>query len=213
MKKKIASLQEFQSNADSGPKPRNIPALIASPDPSDSVASESLLDPERPLMSPSEMEALAGAGVHSARYLQRSDPKKYQGITRALNEGIGLRSIAKAYGVSIQSVYAIREREYAPMLQDKTQIKKLVRKLARYSLERIEDELPTLPAERLPVLMGILIDKMQALDGEPNVIVGTTNQVTPEAWQKLLDSIPTISGEVVPLDPASAANAGIEGAE
>jgi hypothetical protein len=152
-------------------------------------------DPDKPLMSPEQIAELAGRGVYSGRGLLRHRPEIYKAVVRALNEGIGLTQIAKAFGVSPSTVYAVREREYRPNWQDKTRIKKMVRKLANFTLERIEEELPTLPADKLPVLMGILIDKMQALDGEPGSIVEHRQTVTLQSWTDLVASLPEVAPE------------------
>ena len=200
-RKKVQNSVALLESGNTGDSSEQSPtAAIAQPE---ACSNDYFLDPDRPLMTVEQQTKLAGDGVHSARGLKRTSPAVYDGVLRALNEGIGIRSIATAYRVSVNTVYAVREREYLPAWADKSKIKKLVRKLAYYSLERIEEELPSLPADKLPVLMGILVDKMQALDGEPGTIIEHRQTVTLQSWEDVIASLPclpvekTASGAVI----------------
>lgn len=193
MPRKTTEKKVKNSVALSGPSPAESPIeqrsseLLADPQ---ACSTDHFLDPDRPLMTEQQQAELAGAGVYSARGLKRTRPEIYDGITRALNEGIGVRSIAAAYKTSVHTVYAIREREYRPNWADKSKVRAMIKKLVGFTLERIEDELPSLPADKLPVLAGILIDKMQALDGEPGQIVEHRHAVTLEAWKDVIQGLP-----------------------
>jgi transposase-like protein len=99
--------------------------------------------------------------------------ERYQAIVRALGEGISVRAICRAFGVSHHTVAVIREREAGLIATEKTAVTMRLRRIVRLTTERLEEALEAdeLPVQSLPVVLGISVDKLMALEGAPTQVV------------------------------------------
>jgi hypothetical protein len=95
--------------------------------------------------------------------------EKYLGIVRALAEGMGIRRTARAYGVSTNTVAAIREREPSLIETEKKDLSRLMGRFVTMATERLIEEHDQIPIGQLSVSLGIVQDKKALLDGDPTI--------------------------------------------
>jgi hypothetical protein len=97
--------------------------------------------------------------------------ERYAAIVRALAEGFGIRQIARAFHVSCNTIFAIRDREGHAIETEKKQLAGLMGRFVRMSVERLIEEHDQIPVGQLPVALGIVQDKRALLEGDPTVRV------------------------------------------
>lgn len=146
-----------------------------------------------------QVERLEAKGEFTGERLHARDPDRYRAIVAALAEGIGTRAIARAYKVSPHTVRAIRAREAGPIATDKKGISDRLRQFARMASDRLVEEIDDIPVDKLPLAAGIIIDKMQLLDGEATSITGTAGPtVDAEKFNHWIKSLPEAEAVEVP---------------
>lgn len=106
------------------------------------------------------------AGQFTAELLFERDVEKYKLIVTALAGGLSIRKMAKALRVSPGTITAVRDREGLSIGAQKGGIVRLLQQFAAAGAERLLEELHDIPIDKLPVALGIVIDKMQLLAGE-----------------------------------------------
>lgn len=94
---------------------------------------------------------------------------RYAAIVRCLAEGIGIRATSRAFGVSTNTVSAIREREAGAIETEKKELSTLMGRFVRMSVERLIEEVDAIPIGQLSVSAGIISDKKALLDGDPTI--------------------------------------------
>lgn len=134
-------------------------------------------------------------GTFSGERLARQRPEVYRGVCQALAEGISARAIARAYRVSPGTVAAIREREAVSIGALKTGLAADARRGATLAIERIIEEIDQIKREQLPVVAGILIDKMQILEGAPTSITAQA-QARGASFGDALDALRAQAGGI-----------------
>jgi len=141
---------------------------------------ESQLPAGRELLMSETEQRKRFTGEHVARNRER-----YDAIVAALGEGLGVRQIARAFGVSQHTIEAIRERDAALVATLKERTGAQLRRLVRMSLEALEEALAQnkIAPGQLPVAAGILIDKSLLWDGQATAIVSVPgiHRASPEA--------------------------------
>lgn len=127
---------------------------------------------------------------------------KYAAIVGALGEGLGVRQIARAFGVSHHTVECIRERESALVATEKERTGRKLRRLVRMSLDALEEALTagTISAGQLPITAGILIDKSLLWDGQATAIVAHRHELDQEKVRRLFNAL---QGPLIELAPDS----------
>lgn len=104
--------------------------------------------------------------------------EKYDWCVALLAEGMPFYRIAKLLKISINTVRVVRAREPRAIDAEKEELAGLARDGARMCLEGIVEALSDdarrkkIPADRLAVMAGILVDKALVLRGEASVIIG-----------------------------------------
>jgi hypothetical protein len=145
------------------PKPGTLPPAVFVPDDGGELFDESQLPIGRDLLWPDDVQRKRFTAEHVAR-----NAGKYRAIVSALGEGLGIRQIARAFGVSHHTVAAIRERDAALVATEKEQMGRKFMRLARLAAERLEEALVNdqITPGQLPVAVGILADKSLMWTGQ-----------------------------------------------
>jgi hypothetical protein len=108
---------------------------------------------------------------------ERTKPKRHNGklcplairqrIVHALANGDSIRSIARSFHVSNNTVTAIREQEWQQVETSQQRIAAQCRQIATKALDRINDRLEqpkSIPTRELIPIAGVAIDKIVLLD-------------------------------------------------
>lgn len=142
--------------------------------------------------------------IHTGAFVSRNEELCRAVCTDLLN-GVGRRVIAKRYGISRNTVNAIRE-----VMESRGELEPLKKEIARrldrcviYSLENLEEALSEgeIAAGSLPIATAVLLDKKAALEGAPTArIEHITRKISHEDLNAWLDSLPSAN----PTDSASA---------
>jgi hypothetical protein len=150
-------------------------------------------DENQPLLIPDmkeKPELFSKHGQFSGDQVFKSRPDVYRAVVKALGEGMGMRAITRAYGVSHHTVMAIRDREGLQIATIKQRTSRDLRAFASIASERLIEEMEHIPLQSLPVAIGIAIDKAQLLDGEVTSIIGKEEKrVTPDDFNDYLKTI------------------------
>lgn len=146
--------------------------------------------------------------VHTAAFISR-DEELCRAICTDLLNGMSRRCVAGRYGVSRNTVNAIREvmdarGELEPL---KKEIALRLNRCVIYSLENLEAALASdeISAGQLPVAAAILLDKKAALDGTPTARIEhitTVRKANHEELNAWLESLPS-ANPTSPSDSAS----------
>jgi hypothetical protein len=135
------------------------------------------------------------AGQFTGERLAAQDPDRYRAICGALANGMSLRSIARAYQVSTNTVAAVREREGLTIETLKQRLADQARLGAGLAIERMIEEIDHFKRESLPIVAGVLIDKSQLLDGQPTQIHGQPE--APADWDAARQAIRQARGRTI----------------
>jgi len=162
-------------------------------------------------LSVETVEAAARAGEFTGELLFSRDPQKYHEIIAMTAEGMGVHRIARVLKVSGNTVRAVRAREGLAIATGKREMAQRCREVARMGVDRIHEEIDDMDIDKLPVAIGILIDKSLVLDGEPSLIVEHREVATLEDFERALSTLPCVDAEVIEDDGAP--GMGIEGGE
>ncbi len=125
-------------------------------------------------------------------FLQR--PADYAAVVQLLASRVGVKSIAKMVGCSVNTVRAVRRREGISVdtLREKT-----VAALAEFvadASERLRDEVQELPVAALAVPLGIATEKLQLLNGGATARVEVLQVAPVDAFAAYIESLPTAMG-------------------
>lgn len=114
------------------------------------------------------VEADRAAGKFTAERLA-GNAQRRDAVVRALAEGMSIAGVARAFGMSRNTV-ATAYRRFGPQIeQRKQEVGGQALDVARMAIERIRDEIDDMPKASLPIIAGIMIDKAQLLSGAPTV--------------------------------------------
>ena len=142
---------------------------------------------------------LAEAGEFTGERLFRDRPEVYQEIIRLYAEKQGIRMIARICKVSVNTVYAVLEREPAAVETAKKRIINNLRKAAEIGSERMPEVMQELAADKLAVPLAITLDKLQLLTGEPTARVEKV-EIRPDQVRMFLEQLPVIEAELIEDD-------------
>jgi transcriptional regulator with XRE-family HTH domain len=150
-------------------------------------------------------EKLEATGEFSGERLLARKPEVYRAVVRMLAEGLSMSSIARALGVSRNTVAAVREREGFSIEQDKKELLRDFRRAARLSVERAIELVPHIQtAKDAAIVAAVMVDKLQLLSGEATARVERV-EVSQDKLTEMLAALPVLEAEVVPLTGPSAA--------
>ncbi|MBK8002309.1 MAG: helix-turn-helix domain-containing protein, partial [Verrucomicrobia bacterium] len=165
---------------------------------------ESQLPAGRELLLPAEEQRRRFTADMVARNQER-----YRAIVGAIAEGLGVRQICRAFGVSHHTVQAIRERDPQLVATEKERARGEFRQLVRLASDRLREALENdeLAPGQLPVALGILVDKSLALEGQPMMTVAVRHEVDQESVRRMFESLAQpVTLDVRALDSESGEN-------
>jgi transposase-like protein len=161
------------------------------------------------LFSESEIgaEKLEAVGEFSGERLLTRRPETYRAVVRMLAEGLSMSSVARALGVSRNTVAAVRDREGFTIEQDKKELLRDFRRAARLSVERAIELVPAInSAKDAAIVAAVMTDKLQLLSGEATSRVEKV-EVNQDKLAEMLAALPVLDAEVVPATgPCAAAS-------
>lgn len=143
-------------------------------------------------------EKLEATGEFSGERLLARRPQVYEAICRMSAEGLSMSAMARALGVSRNTVAAVQEREGISIEQHKKELLRDVRRAARLSVERVIELIPTINnAKDAAIVAAVMVDKGQLLGGEATARVERV-EVNQDKLAEMLASLPLLEAEVVP---------------
>jgi hypothetical protein len=153
-------------------------------------------------------ERLEATGEFSGERLLVRRPEVYRAICRMSAEGLSMSAMARALGVSRNTVVAVQEREGISIEQHKKELLRNVRTAARLSVERVVELVPSITnAKDAAIVAAVMVDKLQLLSGEATARVERV-EVNQDKLAEMLASLPILEAEVVALTgPSDAAPA------
>lgn len=157
------------------------PMVVAAGEPNQPEFDLGELAPGMELLLPVEVQKHKFTGERVAK-----NQGMYRAIVKGLAEGLGVRQMAGAFGVSAHTVMCIREREPELVATAKEAFGRQVFRIARLSAERLEEGLVkgTITDGQMPVTYGIATDKLVAWSG----------QSMPRAEIRLAVSVESVKG-------------------
>ncbi len=163
-----------------------------------------------PEMESEALEYLEQQGHSTGERLFQRDRKRYDSIVRLLADGkISEKEIAKAYGVSRNTISGIRKREQIPIEQVKAKILENVREAMQLTSERIVELAPTASIKDATIAFGVLTQNHQLLSGEATSIVANVGDKAKHAsFNEMLATLPAadvsvIEAETTPVEMGS----------
>ena len=170
-----------------------------------------------------DLEAGAAPKLGPKKYTQNwtaarlfsKNPERYRLIVSVIAEGLPIRWICQAFKVSHHSIQAIREREPSIIATEKRLLAGKHRFASRICVEKIIEALEHLEpkdlrdVQSLGVLNGILVEKMQLLDGEATSIVEKPKGPTLDDIRRVYEALP---GDEPAIDVDAAVLTGSEAA-
>jgi len=149
-------------------------------------------------------ERLEATGEFSGERLLTRRPEVYRAICRMSAEGLSMSAMARALGVSRNTVAAVQEREGICIEQHKKELLRNVRTAARLSVERVVELVPSITnAKDAAIVAAVMVDKLQLLSGEATARVERV-EVSQDKLAEMLASLPVLEAELVPLTGPSA---------
>jgi len=149
-------------------------------------------------------ERLEATGEFSGERLLTRRPEVYRAICRMSAEGLSMSAMARALGVSRNTVAAVQEREGISIEQHKKELLRNVRTAARLSVERVVELVPSITnAKDAAIVAAVMVDKLQLLSGEATARVERV-EVSQDKLAEMLASLPILEAEVLPLTGPSA---------
>jgi transcriptional regulator with XRE-family HTH domain len=156
-------------------------------------------------------EKLEATGEFSGERLLARRPEVYRAICRMSAEGLSMSAMARALGVSRNTVAAVQDREQFPIEQQKKELLKNVRTAARLSVERVVELVPSINnAKDAAIVAAVMVDKLQLLSGEATARVERV-EVNQDKLSEMLASLPVLEAEVVPLTGSSGSGSNTKG--
>jgi len=149
-------------------------------------------------------ERLEATGEFSGERLLARRPEVYRAICRMSAEGLSMSAMARALGVSRNTVAAVQDREQISIEQHKKELLRNVRTAARLSVERVVELVPSINnAKDAAIVAAVMVDKLQLLSGEATARVERV-EVCQDKLSEMLASLPILEAEVLPLTGPSA---------
>ena len=156
-------------------------------------------------------EKLEATGEFSGERLLARRPEVYRAICRMSAEGLSMSAMARALGVSRNTVAAVQEREGISIEQHKKELLRNVRTAARLSVERVVELVPTINnAKDAAIVAAVMVDKLQLLSGEATSRVEKV-EVSQDKLSEMLASLPLLEAEVVEITGPHGSGSGQKG--
>lgn len=98
-------------------------------------------------------------------------PEKRQAIMEHLNSGTGILTTASLVHASPNTVAAVRDQQPEWRQEQSSNLKQFTRMITRDMLTMSPEELRLVPLKDKAITLGVVMDKIALLDGEPTSIV------------------------------------------
>lgn len=131
------------------------------------------------------------AGRFTAAALDKNAEKRDL-VIAALAEGLAIRRIASALGISVNTVLAAKRIFGDKIETEKQRLGRDCFDVMRMAVERIRDEMQDMPRASLPIIAGIMADKGLLLTGAPTSIVAHTGGPTVASVAEYINSLPAV---------------------
>lgn len=105
---------------------------------------------------------------YTADRLFREHLRRYKLIRSMLAEQMSIRAIVRAAHCDPRTIKAVERRESASIPTLKKVIAGRTARVASMSIERLEEEVESMPLNLLAMTFGICVDKLNILTGDPN---------------------------------------------
>lgn len=125
-------------------------------------------------------------------------------MLRARAEGLGVRACARIFKMSEHTVLKLEEQRCSDVATMKKDLARDCRTAGRMAVSRIIEEMADMPKTSLPIIAGVMIDKMQILEGEPSAIIGNYAGIGKERedLNSMIAALPAADAqEVIDLPP------------
>lgn len=122
----------------------------------------------------------------------RADHEKRAAIISALAEGLGVRQIARAFKVSPNTVLALRRNSAPDIDADKARAAGRFGDLRDLAVERMIEEIDSMPRQTLPIVAGIASDKHELLRGAPTARIEHDHSFEVQSVADWIASLPRV---------------------
>lgn len=144
-------------------------------------------------------EKLEATGEFSGERLLSRRPEVYRAILSMSAEGLSVSAMARAFGVSRNTIAAVQDREGFSIEQHKKELLRNVRTAARLSVERVVELVPGITsAKDAAIVAAVMVDKLQLLSGEATARVERV-EVSQDKLTEMLAGLPELEAELVPV--------------
>ena len=142
-------------------------------------------------------EKLEATGEFSGERLLARRPEVYRAILSMSAEGLSVSAMARAFGVSRNTIAAVQDREGFTIEQHKKELLRNVRTAARLSVERVVELVPGIQnAKDAAIVAAVMVDKLQLLSGEATARVERV-EVSQDKLSEMLAGLPELEAEIV----------------
>jgi len=143
-------------------------------------------------------EKLEATGEFSGERLLARRPEVYRAILSMSAEGLSVSAMARAFGVSRNTIAAVQDREGFSIEHHKKELLRNVRTAARLSVERVVELVPSITnAKDAAIVAAVMVDKLQLLSGEATARVERV-EVSQDKLSEMLAGLPELEAEIVP---------------
>jgi hypothetical protein len=118
------------------------------------------------------------------------DLERYKGIIADYAANVPVRVICRRWHLSHHTLQAIVDREPELIATEKNRASRKLGRIINIMADRLEFEAQNIPIGSVPLAMAVLIDKKQVYDGEPTQIVSTRKELSADAVNRWIDSLP-----------------------
>jgi len=156
-------------------------------------------------------EKLEATGEFSGERLLARRPEVYRAILSMSAEGLSVSAMARAFGVSRNTIAAVQDREGFSIEHLKKELLRNVRTAARLSVERVVELVPSITsAKDAAIVAAVMVDKLQLLSGEATARVERV-EVSQDKLSEMLACLPELEAELVPVTGSGGSGSGQKG--
>lgn len=156
-------------------------------------------------------EKLEATGEFSGERLLSRRPEVYRAILSMSAEGLSVSAMARAFGVSRNTIAAVQDREGFSIEHLKKELLRNVRTAARLSVERVVELVPGITsAKDAAIVAAVMVDKLQLLSGEATARVERV-EVSQDKLTEMLAGLPELEAELVPVTGSGGSGSGQRG--
>lgn len=139
-----------------------------------------------------EVERKLHSHEYSLALIEQRRPDVIEGVARAYAGGASMRSIARAFGVSMNTISQILDKRTDAVDAHKDDVLKHLRRGIRVAAETLAEDIENgdLRGKDLAIAMGIMVDQMGKLSGT-NAEINRTKAETVNDLETVLRALPS----------------------